>query len=87
MQFKNCPQLWMELIGQFFQHTFSDQTCLGHKNVGLKIESDGILSKLWDIVCISNCDYAGDLDTRRCVSRFILYILGVIVSGVQRHRE
>ena len=33
----------------------------------------------WDIVCFSDSDYAGDPVTRRSISGFVLYVLGVHV--------
>ncbi len=34
----------------------------------------------WDLVCYSDSDYAGDPDSRRSVSGFILYVKGVPIS-------
>ena len=50
------------------------------KNLGFKIKSNGGENELWDIVCFGDNDYAGDPNTRRSFSQFILYIFGVPVS-------
>ena len=46
------------------------------RNLGLKRNSN----KPWEMVRFSNSDYAGDQESRRSISGFILYVLGVLVS-------
>ena len=53
---------------------------LDMKNLGLKIESTGNSNKPWEIICFSNSEYSGDPVSRRSISGFILYVLGVPVS-------
>ena len=48
--------------------------CFRHKNLGLKIEPNKDKNKPWDIVCFGDHDYAGNLDTRRIVSGFIISV-------------
>ena len=48
--------------------------------LGLKIEPTGNSNEPWEIVCFGNSDYAGDLVSRRSISGFIFYVLGVPVS-------
>ena len=48
--------------------------------LGLKIEPMGNSNKSWEIVCFSDSDYAGDPVSRRSISGFIIYELGVPVS-------
>ena len=52
---------------------------LDTKNMGLKIEPnfDKDKNEPWELVCFSDSDYAGDPDSRRSVSGYILYIKGV----------
>ena len=50
------------------------------KNLWLKIKPTGNFDKPWEIVCFSNSDYAGDPVSRRSISGFIFYVLGVPVS-------
>ena len=50
------------------------------KNLGLKIEPTGNSNEPWEIVSFSNSDYAGDPMSRRSISGFIIYVLGVPVS-------
>ena len=33
----------------------------------------------WEVECFRGSDYAGDLVSRRSISDFILYVLGVLV--------
>ena len=47
---------------------------------GLRIEPIFGDSGPWDLVCYSDSDYAGDPDSRRSVSGFILYVKGVPIS-------
>ena len=53
---------------------------LDMKNLGLKIEPIGTSNKPWEIICFSNSHYVGDAVSRRNISCFILYVLGVLVS-------
>ena len=53
---------------------------LDTKNLGFKIELMGNCNEHWEIICFSNSDYAGDPVSRRSISGFILYVLGVLVS-------
>ena len=34
----------------------------------------------WEIICLSNSDYAGDPRRRRSINGFVLYVSGVLVS-------
>ena len=52
---------------------------LNTKYFGLKNEPNGDKNKPWDIICFSDSDYTSNPDTRRSVSGFILFILGVPV--------
>ena len=52
---------------------------LDMKDLGLKIEPMGNSNEPWEMVCFSNCDYMGDPVSRRSISVFILYIIGVPV--------
>ena len=53
---------------------------LDTKDYGLKIDPIYEKNKPWDLVCYSDSDYAGDSDTRRSVSGFILYVCNVPIS-------
>lgn len=55
---------------------------LDTKDMGLRIEPTLTKSadEPWDLVCYSDSDYAGDPDTRRSVSGYILYVKGVPIS-------
>ena len=48
---------------------------LDTKNVGLKIKPTGNSNNLWEIICFSNSDYAGDPVSMRNIICFILYVL------------
>ena len=50
------------------------------KNHGLKLEPSRDASKPWDIICFRNSDYTGNTVSRRSVSGFLLYVLGISVS-------
>ena len=56
---------------------------LDTKDMGLKIEptlpndNNNSRDEPWDLKCYSDSDYAGDPDTRRSVSGYILYVKGV----------
>ena len=45
------------------------------QNWGLKIQPS--FGEAWDLVCYSDSDYAGDPDSRKSVSGYILYVRGV----------
>ena len=47
------------------------------KDKGLKIEPKKPERELWDIVCYCDSDYAGDKASRKSVSGFILFFMGV----------
>ena len=47
---------------------------------GLRISPIFKKNEPWDLVCYSDSDYAGDDDTRRSVSGFILYVCEVPIS-------
>ena len=53
---------------------------LDTKNLGPKIEPMGNSNEPWKIVCFRDSNYVGDLVSRRSISGFILYVLGVPVS-------
>ena len=48
--------------------------------LGLKIEPMENSNKPWEIVCFSDCNYAGDPVNRRSTSVFILFVLGIPIS-------
>ena len=50
------------------------------ESLGLRIEPTGNSNEPWEIICFSNSDYAGDPVSRRSISSFILYVLGILVS-------
>ena len=50
------------------------------ENLGLRLEPMGNSNKPWEIVCFSDSDYAGDPVSRRSISGFVLYVLGIPVS-------
>ena len=52
---------------------------LDTKEKGLRIEPRGRINK-WDLVVLSNSNYAGDQETRISVSGFILYLMRVASS-------
>ena len=55
--------------------------------MGLKIEPTQLnksSDEPWDLVCYSDSDYAGDPDTRRSVSGYILYVKGVPICWSSR---
>ena len=54
---------------------------LDTEDLGLKISPNiQEASKPWELVCYSDSDFAGDPDTRRSVSGYILFVQGVPVS-------
>jgi len=54
---------------------------LDTKTLGLKmVPTLGEDKEPWDLECFSDSDYAGDPDSRRSVSVFILYVCGVPIS-------
>ena len=57
------------------------------KHLGLKIEPMGNANKPWEIVCFTSSDYAGDPVSRRSISGFILYVLGVPVSWQSKFQK
>jgi hypothetical protein len=54
---------------------------LDTEELGLKIEPE-IINKeqMWKLVAFSDSDYAGDSDTRRSVSGYVIYLCGVPIS-------
>ena len=54
---------------------------LDTRNLGLRIEPTGNANKPRENVCFSNIDYAGDPVSRRSISGFIVYEVGVPVSS------
>ena len=60
---------------------------LDTKNLGLKIELMGKSNEPWGKVCFTNSNYAGDLVSRRSISGFILYLLGVLVSWQSKFQK
>ena len=50
---------------------------LDTKNLGLKIDLNSFKKTPWDLVCYSDSDYAGDPDTRRSVTGFVLFVRNV----------
>ena len=53
------------------------------KNLGLKIKPMGSSDESWKIVRFSNNDYAGDPESRRSISGFIFYVLGMPISAIK----
>ena len=49
------------------------------KNKGLRIEPKRKIDE-WDLITLSDSDYAGDQENRISVSGFILYLMGVAIS-------
>ena len=60
---------------------------LDTKNLGLKIEPMRNSYNPWEIICLSNSDYAGDPVSRQSISGFILYVQGVLVSWQWRSQK
>ena len=60
---------------------------LDTKNLGLKIKPTGSSNEVWEIECFSNIDYAGDPVSRRSISDFILYVLGVQISWPSKSQK
>ena len=63
---------------------------LDTRNFGLKWEPLGKKKEPWKIVCFCNSNYTGDPGSRRSISGFRLYVVGVLVSWqseVQRSIE
>ena len=52
---------------------------LDSKDMGLKIEPIGDKDDAWEIICYSDSDWAGDPESRRSVSGYIIYVQGVPV--------
>ena len=50
------------------------------RNFGINLEPSRNDKVPWDILCFSDSDYARGQVSRRSVSRFISYVLGVSVS-------
>ena len=60
---------------------------LSTANYGLYIEPKMQEDKMWDLVVYLGSDWAGDKDSRRSVSGYIMYLLGVPIlwkSKIQR---
>jgi hypothetical protein len=53
---------------------------LDTRDLGLRIEPIQGSEQPWELVCFSDSDYAGDPDSRRSVSGFVLYVRGVPIS-------
>ena len=53
---------------------------LDTKDMGLKMEPTSHQDGPWELICFSDSDYAGDADTRRSVSGYILYVRGVPIA-------
>ena len=49
-------------------------------NLGLKFEPTQILDEHWTLVCFSDSDYAGDPDSRRSVSGYVLFVKSVPIA-------
>ena len=49
-------------------------------NCWLKIEPRRNAIEPWGIICFNNSNSAGDLVSKRNTNRFILYVLGILVS-------
>ena len=60
---------------------------LDTKNLGLKSEPIVNSNKPWEIVCFRDSDYVGDQVSRRRISVFILYVLGVLVSWLSKSQN
>ena len=52
---------------------------LDTKDLGLTMEPTSHQDGPWELICFSDSDYAGDADTRRSVSGYILYVQGVLI--------
>ena len=74
------PTAYKELL-----HVF--KYVLNMKKLGLNIKCTGNLNKPWKIMSFSNNDYAVDLESRRSISGFILYILGVPVAWQSKSQK
>ncbi|KAL7460011.1 hypothetical protein ACHAXS_000479 [Conticribra weissflogii] len=53
---------------------------LDTRDLGLCIEPIQGSEQPWELICFSDSDYAGDPDSRRSVSGFVLYVCGVPIS-------
>ena len=53
---------------------------LDTRTLGLKLCPKGKLNEPWNITCFTDSDYAGDGQTRRSVSGYIIYVHGVPVQ-------
>ncbi len=53
---------------------------LDTRDLGLCIEPIQISEQPWELICFSDIDYAGDLDSRRSVSGFVLCVCGVPIN-------
>ena len=61
---------------------------LDNRNFGLKVEPSGNKKEPWEILCCGKKEYAEDSVSKRSVSRFMLYVLGVLVSlQMKMHRS
>ena len=52
---------------------------LDTKTMGLKLEPNSFKKASWDLFCYSDSDYAGNPDTRRSVTGFVLFVRNVPV--------
>ena len=53
---------------------------LDTRNLGLKLCPTGSKEEPWNIVCFTDSDYAGDEQSRRSVSGYIIYVHGMPVQ-------
>ena len=60
---------------------------LDTKNLGFKIESTENSNEPREIICFSDSDYAGEWVSRKSISGFILYVLGVPVSWQSKSQK
>ena len=60
---------------------------LDTKNLGFKLESSSDASKPWELVCFSYSDYVGDPISRRSISGFTLFVLGVLVCWQSKAQQ
>ena len=49
------------------------------KEYGVRVHPTKEKDEYWELVCFYNSDYAGDQDTRKIVTGYVLYVKGVPV--------